>query len=104
TRVLRGDPGECIVREATAEHVDLLVIASHARTGFRRAVHGSVAEYAIAHVPAPIAVVRAGLRHEPRLKTVLLAIDPSNGAPLAATIELATATGAHVVLLTVIRH
>jgi nucleotide-binding universal stress UspA family protein len=104
TRVMRGDPGECIVREATAEHIDLLVISTHARSGFRRAVRGSVAEYAIAHVPAPTVVVRAGLHREPRLETLLLAIDPSYGAPLAPTIELAKATGAHVVLLTVVRH
>jgi nucleotide-binding universal stress UspA family protein len=102
TRVMRGDPAECIVREAAAEHVDLVVIATHGRAGLGRAIHGSVAEHVVAHAPAPVVVVRAGLRQQPQLQTLLLAIEPSSGAPLAATIKLAQATGARVVLLTVV--
>jgi nucleotide-binding universal stress UspA family protein len=103
THVLRGNAAECIVREATAYHVDLTVLSTHARAGVDRALRGSVAAYVVAHVAAPIAVVRAGDHRGDRLSTLLLAIEPSSGAPLAATIELARATGAHVVLLTVIR-
>jgi nucleotide-binding universal stress UspA family protein len=93
-----GDPGECIVREATAEHVVMVVMTTHARSGMRRAVVGSVAEYVVAHSPAPTLLVRGGCRLTPQLKTVLLAIDNSVAAALLTTIELARACGARVVL------
>jgi nucleotide-binding universal stress UspA family protein len=102
TKVLRGDPGDCIVREAAAEHVALVVIATHGRAGLHRAVRGSVAEYVVGHAPSPIVVVRSGLHRQPRLTTLLLPVDPSGGAPMAEVLALAQAADARVVLLTVV--
>ncbi|HLZ26849.1 MAG TPA: universal stress protein [Chloroflexota bacterium] len=99
TRLMSGDPGECIVREAAAEHVVMVVMTTHARSGLQRAVLGSVGEYVVAHSPAPTLLVRSGCRPAPELKTILLAIDTSCAAPLATTIELARACSARVVLL-----
>jgi len=99
TRLLRGDPSECIVGEAAAEHVAMVVMTTHARSGVPRAVIGSVAEYVVAHSPAPTLLVRGGCRRIPQVQTILLAIDTSCAAPLATTIELARACGARVVLL-----
>jgi nucleotide-binding universal stress UspA family protein len=99
TRLIAGDPGECIVREAAAEHVAMVVMTTHARSGVRRAVMGSVAEYVVAHSPAPTLLVRSGCRSTPQMKTILLAIDSSCAAALETTIELARTCGARVVLL-----
>jgi nucleotide-binding universal stress UspA family protein len=38
---------------------DLLVVASHGRSGLQRLVLGSVAEEAVKHAPAPVLVARA---------------------------------------------
>ena len=43
-RLLHGEPAERIVEIAEAEHCDLIVMATHGRTGFRRLLMGSVAE------------------------------------------------------------
>src|SRR5207237_7935669 len=59
-------------------------------------------ECTVAHSPAATLLVRAGCDPDPRLKTLLLAIDNFGGAPLSLTRELARATGAHVVLLRVV--
>lgn len=102
TRTMRGSPAQCIVREASAEHVSMVVMATHARSGVRRAVLGSVAEYVVAHAPAPTVLVRAGTRSQDRLETLLVAIDGSSGAPLDGVIQLARASGARIVLLRVV--
>jgi nucleotide-binding universal stress UspA family protein len=44
TVIAEGDPANQIVRVAAAEKVDLIVIATHGRTGWRHVVYGSVAE------------------------------------------------------------
>jgi nucleotide-binding universal stress UspA family protein len=102
THVMRGKAAECLVREAAAEHVSMTAMATHARSGVNRAVLGSVAEYVVAHAPTPTLLVPVGTCHQPRLKTILVAIDPTCAAPLATVIELVRAAGAHVVLLRVV--
>src|SRR5579859_7233913 len=72
TRLITGDPGECIVREAAAEHVAMVIMTTHARSGMPRAVMGSVAEYVVAHSPAPTLLVRSGCRRAPQVHTILL--------------------------------
>lgn len=99
TRLMYGDPGECIVHEAAAEHVAMVVMTTHARSGVPRAVMGSVAEYVVAHCPAPTLLVRGGCQRTPQVKTILLAIDNSCAAALSTTIELARLCDARVVLL-----
>ena len=44
TVIAEGDPANQIVRVADAEKVDIIVIATHGRTGWRHVVYGSVAE------------------------------------------------------------
>jgi universal stress protein A len=46
-----------ILRVATQEHVDLIVIASHGETGWRRLVFGSVAEKVVRHAPCPVLTI-----------------------------------------------
>jgi nucleotide-binding universal stress UspA family protein len=59
--VVEGDPADAIVAAAEREHADLVVIATHGRTGWRRLVFGSVAEKVIRHATCPVLTI-----HEPR--------------------------------------
>jgi nucleotide-binding universal stress UspA family protein len=54
-----GTPAAEIVRTAREWPADLIVIASHGRTGVRRALLGSVAEGVMRNAPCPVLVVRA---------------------------------------------
>jgi universal stress protein A len=52
-------PAAEILRIAAKEHVDLIVIASHGETGWRRLVFGSVAENVVRHAPCPVLTIMA---------------------------------------------
>jgi nucleotide-binding universal stress UspA family protein len=54
-----GDPADHIVRMATESQVDLIVISTHGRSGWRRFVFGSVAEQVTRYAPCPVLIVRA---------------------------------------------
>ncbi len=52
TQVVRhGKPGHEIVHVAAEHSCDIIVMATHGRTGIRRALLGSVADYILGHVP-----------------------------------------------------
>ena len=53
-----GDPFEKIVDAAEDEKIDLIVIATHGRTGIRRLVIGNVAEKVVRHAPCPVLTVK----------------------------------------------
>ena len=55
---LRGNPGPEIVKLAKQIECDLIVLATHGRTGFFRWVLGSVAEYVIRHSQCPVVSVK----------------------------------------------
>ena len=57
-RVVMGSPADEIVRVAVAEHVDLIVIATHGRTGFSHLFMGSVAERVVRTAPCPVLTIR----------------------------------------------
>jgi nucleotide-binding universal stress UspA family protein len=102
TRVLHGDPGTCIVREAEADRVASVVMTTHARSGVRRAVLGSVAEYVVAHSPAPTVLTRADVAVPRHLHTLLVTVDAACVTPLSTIVELATDHDVRVVLLRVV--
>jgi nucleotide-binding universal stress UspA family protein len=60
TIIREGDPGKNIVELAEQEGVDLVVIATHGRTGLKRFVFGSVAEKVVRHCPCPVLVIPEG--------------------------------------------
>lgn len=87
TEVLTGAAAQCILLFARLQHVDLIVIASHGLTGFKRWWLGSVAQRVARHSPAPVLVLHEGgpiptARPEdaPRPLRMLVALD---GSPLA---------------------
>lgn len=77
-----GDIDDGIVSWARAGY-DLLVMASHGRSGLERAIRGSVAEHVVRRSPVPVLVVRrevsavrrvlAPISFEPEARTGLLA-------------------------------
>ena len=58
-RLLTGDPREQILEAIEREHVGLLVVGSHGRTGLARLLLGSVSSHAVAHAPCSVLVVKA---------------------------------------------
>ena len=55
--VTTGEAAPEILRIAQEEHVDLIVIASHGLTGWRRLVHGSVAEKVVRQATCPVLTI-----------------------------------------------
>lgn len=58
--LLSGDPAYAIVQFAKDEGADLIVISSHGRTGFLRALMGSVAEAIVRKAHCPVLVCKPG--------------------------------------------
>jgi nucleotide-binding universal stress UspA family protein len=63
-RVVSGHPGRRIVEVAEEEEADLIVIATHGRTGLPRVLLGSVAETVIRQANCPVLTVRSDLHAE----------------------------------------
>jgi nucleotide-binding universal stress UspA family protein len=57
-RYFRGLPAAEIIRFAQQENVDLIIMASHGRTGLSRLLMGSVAELVMRKSPCPVLVVK----------------------------------------------
>lgn len=57
--VIYGKAGEALSDYATKNKVDLVIIATHGRSGISRWVWGSVADRLVRSVPAPVLMVRA---------------------------------------------
>lgn len=59
TQVIRhGEPHREIVRYAREQHVDMIVIATHGRTGLAHVLMGSIAEKIIRYSPIPVLGVK----------------------------------------------
>jgi len=62
--VRNGDPFECIIDGTEDFLTDLIVLATHGRTGIKRLVIGSVAEKVVRHAPCPVLTVKPNrMRH-----------------------------------------
>lgn len=57
--VRNGDPFERILDGAQDFLTDLIVLATHGRTGIKRLVIGNVAEKVVRHAPCPVLTVKA---------------------------------------------
>jgi nucleotide-binding universal stress UspA family protein len=57
-RVAVGIPAQRITEAAAADGVDLIVMATHGRTGLRHLLLGSVAERVIRLAPCPVLTIR----------------------------------------------
>ena len=57
-RLTMGDPAGEIVRLATDEQAEMIVLGTHGRTGMTRLLMGSVAEAIVRRAPCPVLVYR----------------------------------------------
>lgn len=57
-RMVMGSPAREIVRLADEEHVDLIVMSTHGRTGLSRLLMGSVAEEVVRRAACPVFTLR----------------------------------------------
>jgi nucleotide-binding universal stress UspA family protein len=57
-KVRYGDPAEEILDHVTWDHIDLIAMATHGRTGLKRVVLGSVAEHVLRQTPVPMLLLR----------------------------------------------
>ncbi|HZR27249.1 MAG TPA: universal stress protein [Terriglobales bacterium] len=55
--VKSGTPAEELERMARERHIDLAVVTTHGRTGFKRFFMGSVAEYLFRHLNCPVLTI-----------------------------------------------
>ncbi len=68
-----GDVAECVFECARARHIDLIVLGTHGRKGFSKAIVGSVAERIFRHSEVPVLTIgpyahnSAPLAHPKRL-------------------------------------
>lgn len=56
--VMAGDPKSKIIEQARLWNADLIVVGSHGRRGFDRALQGSVSEAVAMHAPCSVEVIR----------------------------------------------
>jgi nucleotide-binding universal stress UspA family protein len=56
-KVLAGEPAPTIVRAASEEHADLIVMGTHGRRGVRRLLLGSVAESVVRTAFCPVVTI-----------------------------------------------
>lgn len=57
-RLIVGNPAEEIVNLAEEENVDLIVMSTHGRTGFKRFLMGSVAEAVVRNAKCPVLTLK----------------------------------------------
>jgi nucleotide-binding universal stress UspA family protein len=57
-KLMTGDPAAEIVRLAESEGADMIVMATHGRTGLRRLLMGSVAEAVVRRAACPVLTVK----------------------------------------------
>jgi nucleotide-binding universal stress UspA family protein len=68
-RLETGTPADTVLRVSAEEHADLIVMATHGRSGVGRLVLGSVAEEIIRQADLPVVLVRPSAGSRNRLKT-----------------------------------
>jgi nucleotide-binding universal stress UspA family protein len=102
-----GPPSEQILATIQSYHPDFVVMATHARSGFGRWLHGSVADAILCHSPSPVVLVPSHLTEPaPSIRGARLLV-PLDGSPLSEAAlpwvaSVATETGAEVVLARVV--
>lgn len=99
TEVTYGDEASVILDTAVQQHVDLIVMSTHGRSGFSRWVMGSITEKVLRDAPCPVLVIR---NNQP-LTNVLITLDGSDLAEQALQpgIEIAKRLGGQVTLMRV---
>jgi nucleotide-binding universal stress UspA family protein len=75
---LRGAPARTIIEFAESQRVDLIVMASHGRTGLARLVMGSVAEEVTRRAPCPVLIVKQPAIEHQRGRDIVMTVAQSH--------------------------
>ena len=59
--IRKGDPFEAILDGMEDFLIDLMVLATHGRTGIKRLLIGNVAEKVVRHAPCPVLTVKPNM-------------------------------------------
>jgi nucleotide-binding universal stress UspA family protein len=96
----RGEPAEEIVHAAGEHQVDLILMATHGRTGLTRSLLGSVADGVMENCRLPLLLLRPNDHAVTNLRTILVPVDgtPGGAVAIVTAAPLAHATGAKLVL------
>lgn len=100
-----GEPADGILQAALMFNVDLIVMSTHARTGFARWLLGSVSQTVLKRSQLPVLLVRQGNPVRPdRLRRILVPLDGSaeSLSILSAVKPIAVRVRAEILLLHVI--
>lgn len=102
-----GQPVPAILAAADERHADLIVMSSHGRRGWRRALLGSVCEGVLHGSRCPVLIVPSRERRDEPQHAIAKILCPINFSPvarqaLAAAAEIAAAFGAHLTIVHVI--
>jgi nucleotide-binding universal stress UspA family protein len=101
-----GEIPALILAEARARAADLIVMATHARSGLDRLAHPSVAEAVLTSAPVPLLLVNAmrGQMEDGGTTPIVAAVDgtPEGAAALPAAVQYARALAAELLLLRVV--
>ena len=91
-QIVEGRPAEVILAQSAEVHADLIVMATHGRTGFGRLRLGSVALAVVEHATCPVFLVREP-RHNGRMPEWAGA-ESASGRPGAGRVDTVSA-GTH---------
>ncbi|MCD6568273.1 MAG: universal stress protein [Dehalococcoidia bacterium] len=110
--VMEGYPAEEIVDYAEKSDIDMIIMATHGRTGVRRWALGSVADKVVRAASQPVVLIRTGgihhgmtgMREKDMLNTILVPLDGSKESEtiLPYIEDLARRVEAEVILLQVV--
>ncbi len=94
-----------IINTADARESDLIVMATHGRSGFARAFAGSVSERVVADSRRAVLLLKPDGMGLHQIETLLVPVDGTAGGALAlgAAVGVARSTGARLVLVDVVR-
>jgi nucleotide-binding universal stress UspA family protein len=102
-----GNPASWILEQVSSTHADLVVMATHGRSGPGRWLYGSVADEVLRRAPVPVMLVPPGVAELWPADRPLCILVPLDGSPhaeaaLGPAKELATRLGSEIVLLQVV--
>lgn len=93
--VIAAPAYDAICRFVGSNRIDLTIMPTHGRTGFRHALLGSTAERVVQHSPAPVFIVR----DRTEMRTILVPVDfsPCSLEALKLAVAFAGSIGARIV-------
>lgn len=103
TTIRVGEPATAILELVSECEADLVLMATHGRSGVGRALLGSVADQVLRAGVVPVLLLHPNQRRTAALRTVLVPVDGTSGAAvaLASAVPLARRSGAKLMLVRV---